>query len=303
MASHDKNGINTTSLAKNLSQINNLTDTNNQAIEENAEIILPKVIKLNNTTYEINTDGNIYKYYNTNGLILLLDGINNTRNGHSTTTTTWEDLSGNNNDFNLNNFNTTSSSGWQGESLIFDGENDYLKSTNNFDFNSSKSLTIQFVDLNGTLYTNNDIGNLIIETSKDFNFNPKSFLVNFSEWASKTIGFSLRKPDYNFQNDTEPLIENESISYTLTFNAENEYNNYVQMYKNSILRNINHNTTHNTNLSDFTFNTYPMYIGARGGYSYFTKMRLASVRIYNRVLTEEEIRNSYEVDRVRFNMD
>ena len=44
MASHDENGINTTSLAKNLSQINNLTDTNNQAIEENAEIILPTII-------------------------------------------------------------------------------------------------------------------------------------------------------------------------------------------------------------------------------------------------------------------
>ena len=32
MASHDKNGIDTTSLAKNLSQISNLTDLNNQVI-------------------------------------------------------------------------------------------------------------------------------------------------------------------------------------------------------------------------------------------------------------------------------
>jgi flagellar basal body-associated protein FliL len=37
MASHDKNGIDTTSLAKSLSRINNLTDTNNQAIEESTD--------------------------------------------------------------------------------------------------------------------------------------------------------------------------------------------------------------------------------------------------------------------------
>ena len=121
MASHDKNGIDTTSLAKNLSQINNLTDTNNKAIEENTEITLPKVIKLNNTTYEINTDGEVYKYYNTDGLILLLDGINNTRNGHSTTTTTWEDLSGNNNDFTK--LDSASNALWSDNSYVGDATN------------------------------------------------------------------------------------------------------------------------------------------------------------------------------------
>lgn len=59
MGSYDNNGINTTSLAKNLSEINDLTDTNNQAITENTEITLPIVVILNNKNYKITTDGNI----------------------------------------------------------------------------------------------------------------------------------------------------------------------------------------------------------------------------------------------------
>ena len=58
MASHDNRGINTTSLAENLSKINGLTDTNNQAI---TEITLPKSVKLNNTKYDIKEDGTVEK--------------------------------------------------------------------------------------------------------------------------------------------------------------------------------------------------------------------------------------------------
>ena len=61
MASRDDRGINTTSLAKNLSDINGLTDTNNQVIAENAEISLPKMIKINNIQYIIYEDGNVEK--------------------------------------------------------------------------------------------------------------------------------------------------------------------------------------------------------------------------------------------------
>ena len=61
MASHDKNGIDTTLLAKNLSQINGLTDINNKAISETTEITLPIIIKLNNNQYMINENGEIIK--------------------------------------------------------------------------------------------------------------------------------------------------------------------------------------------------------------------------------------------------
>ena len=61
MASHDKDGIDTTSLAENLSQINGLTDTNNQEITENTRITLPKNVRLNNSIYKIKKDGMVEK--------------------------------------------------------------------------------------------------------------------------------------------------------------------------------------------------------------------------------------------------
>ena len=72
MASHDNNGINTTSLAKNLSEINDLTDTNNNLVTENTEITLPIVVILNNKNYKINSDGNITLpiYIVKNGLLI-----------------------------------------------------------------------------------------------------------------------------------------------------------------------------------------------------------------------------------------
>ena len=48
--------------------------------------------------------------YVSDGLVLYLDGINNTGNGHDSNATTWKDLSGNNNDGTLNIANWTENS-------------------------------------------------------------------------------------------------------------------------------------------------------------------------------------------------
>lgn len=63
--------------------------------------------------------------YVEDGLILYYDAINNTGNGHSSTTTTWKDLSGHGNDLTLSNFGNTTTSGWSDNALNFDGVNDY----------------------------------------------------------------------------------------------------------------------------------------------------------------------------------
>ena len=242
--------------------------------------------------------------YINSGLILYLDGIDNTRSGHSATTTVWEDLSGNNNDFILDKFDGTSVSGWQNKSLKFDGVNDYLVSKEIFDFNNTDALTIQFVDLNGELYSNdNSTFQPIFETSVNFNNNNNAFLVNFNEWKNKTICFSTQQNGYNIQYDTDELIAGESMMYTLTFDVKNGHNNYFNMYKNTEKRNITKVAQYSVNLNNFNFNPYPLYIGSRAGTQYFCKMNLASVRIYNRALTEEEIKHNYDIDKERFNLE
>ena len=61
MASRDDRGINTSSLAKHLSEISDLTDTNNNEITASTEITLPKSLKLNDIKYVLYEDGNVEK--------------------------------------------------------------------------------------------------------------------------------------------------------------------------------------------------------------------------------------------------
>ena len=74
------------------------------------------------------------------------------------------------------------------------------------------------------------------------------------------------------------------------------------MYKNTEKRNITKVAQHSTNMNNFNFNPYPLYFGSRAGTQSFCKMNLASVRIYNRALTEEEIKHNYEIDKLRFGL-
>ena len=85
------------------------------------------------------------------GLILHYDAINNTGEGdekHSTTTTTWKDLSANGNDGTLKYFDTTEESGWKDSYLKFDGINDIedtgLKGATTFTSDDNYTLEVVF---------------------------------------------------------------------------------------------------------------------------------------------------------------
>lgn len=56
------------------------------------------------------------------------DGIMNTayQNAQNKSTSTWQDLSGNDNNGNLKSFDNTSESGWNGKGLVFDGVDDIV---------------------------------------------------------------------------------------------------------------------------------------------------------------------------------
>lgn len=81
--------------------------------------------------------------YVTDGLVLYYDAINNTGSGHSSSTTTWKDLSGNGND------GTVTGGTWTGNTLNFSISNNSngVKTNKNFaidfenTFNSVFNLT------------------------------------------------------------------------------------------------------------------------------------------------------------------
>lgn len=100
------------------------------------------------------------------GLILHYDAINNTGEGdekHSTTTTTWKDLSGNGNDGTLRNFDTTEESGWKDSYLKFDGINDIvntgLKGATTFTSDDNYTLEVVF-NMNKVTAQGNQYGNV-----------------------------------------------------------------------------------------------------------------------------------------------
>lgn len=80
--------------------------------------------------YYYYTSENDYKYaltkegYSYLGLMLHYDGINNTGDGHSSSATTWKDLSGNGYDGTLYNF--TNGIHWEANQMRLDGINDYI---------------------------------------------------------------------------------------------------------------------------------------------------------------------------------
>lgn len=98
-----------------------------------------------NATYVANfslTDPSLMNYIS-DGLIMFLDGINNTRNGHDTTTTVWEDLMGNY-DLTVTNYNSYT---WEDNHFIGLGDGGYLNTGKTWQyFNSlNDDITIEIV--------------------------------------------------------------------------------------------------------------------------------------------------------------
>ena len=188
MASRDENGINTTSLVKNLSQINGLTDANNLEILENTAITLPKSVKLNNTKYEIKEDGTVEKillpkeyqqveYIESSGIQYINTGILAKKNIQIETeievTTKQQDTTvfGYYNDYTSFNSNgdyyhlTPYSNKW------YFGKNGIEGSANIYKDAIGMKYNIIFNDINGAIIINNEIlcTNEIFEAPDDTN--------------------------------------------------------------------------------------------------------------------------------------
>ena len=90
------------------------------------------------------SENNILDYVS-NGLVLLLDGVKNTRNGHSTSTSVWEDLSGNNNDLTLENVVQNSNN------MYFNGNDSKMYSEKALDV-VSVEIVLELEEKNGYVY-------------------------------------------------------------------------------------------------------------------------------------------------------
>lgn len=199
--------------------------------------------------------------YVQDGLVLLLDGIRNTRSGHSTSTNIWEDLSGNNYDVTMKNITINENN------MYFSGDTSIMYSSNNID-----AVSVEMV--------------LELEESPQGEQYIASFgsLYKILAWSPNVKGFSLGhgKKRYLVEN----LYKKNSISVQYSPDA---------MYLNSKKL---ENSVVSTSWSAVP--KYPFMISAYSSGYYKLKGKIYSIRVYNRALTQDEINHNYEMDKKRF---
>lgn len=217
-----------------------------------------------------------YDYnYVKDGLAVYYDAENNTGNGHSDTATIWKDLSGNENDATLNVATPT----WETNCYNFaNGSAQYFESKNNLQLGISDR-TIEFVVSTGN---NSKPQNL-------FGFGSSS------NWCLTDCLIYGGGFNYHAHGNSA----NEGISEGITLNKI--YSN-TWRYTNSRMSYRTNNTVKN-NVSFYYLNTSTskFFIG-KGVHPYNSNypFKIYAIRIYDRLLTDEEIKQNYEIDKYRF---
>lgn len=207
------------------------------------------------------------------GLVLWLDGIRNTRAGHSTTTTKWEDLSGYNQDFS---------------GLAAARIND-----------NSIILTNMKMPCNNVMAMANCWTDSIEPCTLEFVLKQNSS----ATYCTLISGMSQnngRKVWANISNAQFRCASN-------SFQASNIYNinSYsIQYPADSLgisLAKQNNESCSLTNGSTWGTSDVALNFGAGQGYA--TDTNVYAIRMYNRLLTAEEVQHNYELDVERFGIE
>lgn len=214
------------------------------------------------------------------GLVAQYDGINNTGNGHSSSTTTWKDLSGNGNDGILKGCE------WYDNCLKLARENnDYVNmGSQNYD-----SITLEIVALHDNI--NND---------------EIDYISNF-----EGCGYGITYNYLNSQANQMWIYDIDSESYkSVSSNSVVSINNIYSLsgsYDGKVLKLFENNTKYSLDLKG-RIKLFPnvfLMLGMNpnenndsgGGH---LSGRIYSVRVYNRALTDEEVKHNYNIDKARF---
>lgn len=259
------------------------------------DVPIPNVSKVfKETSFDVkyNKHGiNPILQYVTNGLVLWLDGEYNTRSGHVTNLSTWEDLSGNNFDFNV-----------IGPYININQYSSLTANSNNVPFNKTYTLrntsdilqTYAPASVAGTLEIvceNNDgtIGcafsmyNRASNPGKGLWYRP----------SSSEILTSLNQD--NYYSSGIPMIN--SIS-SISIIYPGEQKNASVVYRNG----------HQQTLSSSQGTMAQSVAGSIGGRyynetEYSLNGKVYAIRLYNRILSEEEILKNYQLDVDRFGIE
>lgn len=280
------------------------------------DLINPKnknvISHLDTVILEKNEDNTIKYYYSSmneyvqNNLLVHYDAIRNTNNGHDYLTTTWEDISGNKNNATLKNF--TSVDTWYNNSLNFSGKNYNSTNSEHVDFNlndSSDEFTITLYTKQGKLAENDYASRLFHSQKKDLSSMFRVYPKYNSGVYTIYLEFAIKENEEYVATFIQAYPDNYAIKndevYNLTITCSNSD---YEIYKNgSLVKSINisgYNEISNLKCSDVL--SSKIILGNAENLLRAYKGEIYNFKIYNKVLTDEQIKQNYEVDKSRYNL-
>lgn len=230
--------------------------------------------------------------YVSDGLLNIYDAINNSDNSHNTNPPLWKDTFNSNDgvlysDGNIGGWNVIN---WTEKTCVFNGRN-YVEIKRNI----SRSFTIEV--LFKTTQNTQGSGEYFWECSGlvcnevpghvyDFGIG-----INSNGVVSAGIGRKTSGSDYKLLSNSGL---NDGKYHVASFTRDID-NRVIKLYIDGVLVSTESNT-HNVSLTDGD----NIYIGATCGNSNKLIGEISCVRIYEKVLSEKQIKDNYELDKRRY---
>ena len=216
--------------------------------------------------------------YVSDGILLWLDGIHNTLEGHSSNTDKWYDLSGSDLFFSLTSAHTVND------------DNVHLNNrglTSTTDYNANNIAYCEYVlQKDGT-----ETQTMVLRPAGNS-------LTTLWAHTSDSIGFNNtygNMPRFPVPDDRKLSIN--SISFPLYFNFSSSDELLKKAYfNNELITNIN------TGSGSWTYSGNRLLFAYNTPTSYAFVGKVYAVRFYNRILTDAERTRNWNLDRLRFNI-
>lgn len=183
----------------------------------------------------------------------------------------------------------------------FDGTNSYLTSISSIDLSHTNKITFimwyRHLEILQAEYAA-----MIFELSNFLNSNIGSFAVANDFWmGGQYIQFAKKTPT-SYHISRLNSFQNDDVwhMFAITFDSDQTTASECATY---FVDSIQENSSlHGAlfDISDANFSSYNAYIGSRAGSSYFDDGRIGLIQIYDRVLSQDEIRSIYNHHKQRF---
>ncbi len=261
---------------KYINQIKTLNSSNDYRI----------IIKYDNDTFATMrfNKGNAYVQRD---LITHLDGINNTGNGHSSNINTWKDLSGHNTDATLYNNPI-----WNNKSITFDGIDDYgiIENTENMEFAEGLTLETRVKILSTE---NGSARNYLMFIDNVSSTNPAdgiSIYVGKAEPHSFIIRQALKNS--NTYTITRTSTSNDMDKY-YTIAATYDNKNAKLYIDGELIQTVDAP-------GEYSISPNPIYLSLQYLDTTYSNVEIQNVLIYERALSDTEIKRNYQADISRY---